>query len=104
MPALVRRISRTLSSYALWGVLTLILLLLLVYPIILTVRGAIVDRADGHTQYTFSHIALALSDPSIRECLANSMLMAATTTTICLLIAVPLAILGVKYLYPLKSV
>jgi iron(III) transport system permease protein len=104
MPPLVRSISRTLSSYALWGVLMLILLLLLVYPIILTVRGAIVDRVDGHNQYTFSHIALALSDPSIRECLGNSLLMAATTTTICLLIAVPLAILGAKYLYPLKSI
>jgi iron(III) transport system permease protein len=99
-----RGIFRGISSYALWGVLTAILLALLVYPIVLTVRGAVMERVEGHERFTLSHITIALSDPSIRECLFNSVKMAITTTTICLLIAVPLAILSAKHLYPFKGV
>ncbi len=100
----LRSILRTLSGYSLWAVLTAILLVLLIYPIILTVRGAIVERIDGHDHYTLKHISIALSDPSIRECLWNSVRMACTTTTLCVCIALPLAILAAKYLYPLKGV
>ena len=101
----LRAIFRTLSGYSLWAILTGILLILLVYPIILTVRGAVVERAaDGTDHYTLKHIGIALSDPSIRECLYNSVKMAMTTTTLCIFIAVPLAILSAKYLYPFKGV
>ena len=86
----LRAIFRTLSGYSLWAILTGILLILLIYPIILTVRGAVVERAaDGTDHYTLKHIGIALSDPSIRECLYNSVKMAMTTTTLCILIAVP---------------
>jgi iron(III) transport system permease protein len=83
----------------------LILAALLVYPIILTVSGAVFEKTpEGGTHFTLKHIAIALSDPGIRECLFNSVKMACTTTILCTLIAVPLAILSAKYLYPLKGV
>ncbi|HVU62873.1 MAG TPA: iron ABC transporter permease [Phycisphaerales bacterium] len=104
-PPLSRHLARLTSGYALWSILTAILLILLVYPIILTVRGALTERAaDGSDHYTFKFVSIALSDPGIRECLFNSVKMAITTTTLCTLIAVPLAILSAKYLYPLKGV
>ncbi len=81
------------------------LVVLLVYPIFLTVQGALIERrADGSVGLTLRHIELALSDPSIRECIANSVVMASTTTTLCILIALPLAILSAKFIFPLKSV
>lgn len=81
------------------------LVVLLVYPIFLTVQGALIERrADGSIGFTLRHIALALSDPSIRECIVNSVVMAATTTTLCILLAMPLALLSAKFVYPLKPV
>ncbi len=104
-PPILRTLLRLASAYALWSVLMLILAVLLIYPIILTVRGAIVEKLhDGSTHFTLKHISIALSDPGIRECLFNSVRMAITTTTLCILVAVPLAILSAKYIYPLKVV
>ncbi len=104
-PPLLRRLARLGSAYALWSVLMLILAALLIYPIILTVRGAVFEKGpDGGSHFTLRHIAIALSDPSIRECLFNSVRMACATTTLCILVSVPLAILSAKYLYPLKGV
>jgi iron(III) transport system permease protein len=104
-PPLFRSLARLTSAYALWSVLMLILAALLIYPIILTVRGAVFEKLpDGTTHFTLKHIGIALSDPSIRECLLNSVKMACTTTTLCILVAVPLAILSAKYIYPLKGV
>lgn len=81
------------------------LVVLLVYPIFLTVQGALIERrADGSIGFTLRHISLALSDPSIRECIVNSVVMAATTTTLCILLAMPLALLSAKFVYPLKPV
>ena len=97
-----RRIGQFVSGYALWSVLMAILLVLMVYPIFLTVRGALVDPQTG--AFTLKHIGLALEDPSIRECLFNSVRMALTTTTLSIVIALPLAILAARFSYPLKPV
>lgn len=81
------------------------LVVLLVYPIFLTVQGALVERReDGSIGFTLRHVSLALSDPSIRECIVNSVVMAATTTTLCVVLAMPLALLSAKFVYPLKPV
>lgn len=104
-PPLLRRLARLTSAYALWSVLMLVLGAVLIYPIILTVSGAMFEKgADGASHFTLKHVSIALSDPGIRECLFNSVKMACTTTTLCILVAVPLAILSAKYIYPLKGV
>lgn len=65
----------------------------LLYPIYLTVRGGFARLAHG-TGFTFDHIILIFQDPSAVAGLLNSLKIAAGTTTLALLIAVPLAVLS----------
>jgi iron(III) transport system permease protein len=96
---------RQARGYSLLAFLLALIGVFLVYPIALTVGGAVTEhREDGTTRFTLSHLALVLQDPGFRECLFNSLRMALTTTTVCLLIAVPLAVLTAKFVFPLKPV
>lgn len=96
---------RLLRDYSLLSVLLALLGVFLLYPIGLTVSGAFVQRnADGSTSFTVDHVLLVFQDPTLLRGLFNSLRMAATTTSVCILIALPLAVLSAKYLYPLKGV
>jgi iron(III) transport system permease protein len=103
-PFLSARTVRTLWQYGLMGFCLLLLLVFLVYPIILTVAGAFFGaNPDGSSSFTFAHILMVFEDPRLRSGLLNSLKIAATTTTLTVLIALPLAVLGARYRFPGKA-
>ncbi len=70
------------------------------WPILQILKGGFVD-ADG--RLTFSYLTALLADPVYLNGLRTSFLLACTTTTIALLVAVPLAFLSDRYLFPGKA-
>ena len=68
--------------------------LFLVWPIVNVVAQGFVGPGGG---FTVEYVAQVLSDPVFLRGLWNATLIALTTTGVCLLIAVPLAVLSVKY-------
>jgi iron(III) transport system permease protein len=72
----------------------------LLYPIWLTVRGGFIG-ADGG--FTLHHVKMVVLDPALRAGLVRSLLIATFTTTLSLLLALPLAVLAAKYDYPGKT-
>lgn len=104
MPLLDARLARRLSEHALLWALIALLSIFLVYPILLTVRGGFAaDPARGEG-WTLAHLVMVFRDPVLRAGLANSLLLAAATTTGSLLIALPLAVLSARYRFPGKAV
>jgi iron(III) transport system permease protein len=71
-----------------------------VWPVLQILRGGFVD-ADG--KLTFSYLAVLLTDPIYLGALRNSFLLACAGTSIALLIAVPLATLSDRFIFPLKG-
>jgi len=71
-----------------------------VWPVLQILRGGFVD-ADG--KLTFSYLAVLLTDPIYLGALRNSFLLACAGTSIALLIAVPLAALSDRFIFPLKG-
>lgn len=71
-----------------------------IWPILQILKGGFVD-ADGNI--TFAYLASLLSDPIYLGGLGNSFLLAVTTTSIALLIALPLAVLSDKFMFPGKN-
>lgn len=71
-----------------------------VWPIFQILKGGFVD-ADGHV--TFSYLTTLLADPTYLGGLRNSFLLACATTTLALLIALPLAVLSDRFAFPLKG-
>ncbi len=70
------------------------------WPIWQIVRGGFVD-ADGHL--TFSYVGALLSDRTYLLALQNSFLLACAATTLAMLIAVPLAWMSDRFIFPGKS-
>lgn len=70
------------------------------WPILQILKGGFVD-ADG--RLTFAYLAELLGDPIYLGGLANSFLLALTTTTFALLIALPLAFVSDRFLFPGKN-
>lgn len=99
----LRHTGRLIKNYALLSTLLLALGVFLLYPIWLTVSGAFVQRgSDGSTSFTLSHVAMVFEDPTLVRGLLNSLRMAATTTLLSVLIALPLAVLSARHTYPFK--
>jgi len=71
-----------------------------VWPILQILRGGFVD-ADG--RLTFAYLGALLSDPIYLGGLLNSFLLALTATTFALLIALPLAFVSDRFLFPFKG-
>ncbi len=69
------------------------------WPILQIVKGGFVD-ADGHV--TFAYLTALLSDPTYLGGLRNSFLIACATTTLALLIGLPLAFVNDRFNYPGK--
>lgn len=98
------RLPRNTANYTLLAFLLAILALFLIYPIILTIGGAVTaDTPDG-VRLTFENIRLVFLDPTLVRGIRNSFLLAACTTTFTILIALPLAFFSAKYRFPLKPV
>lgn len=70
------------------------------WPIVQILRGGFVD-ADGNL--TFSYLAALLSDPIYLGGLLNSFLLALTATSFALLLALPLAFVSDRFLFPGKG-
>jgi iron(III) transport system permease protein len=70
------------------------------WPILQILKGGFVD-ADGHV--TFAYLTALLSDPTYLHALANSFLLACAATTLALLIALPLAFVSDRFLFPGKG-
>lgn len=74
-----------------------ILLMFLVWPIVLTVRGGFVDGEGGFTlRYLFSEEVGVLRDPLYLRGLLNALLIAICTTLLCLIITLPMAAIASK--------
>lgn len=73
----------------------------LLWPLFLTVRGGF--RASDGT-WTLSHILGLWDDPTILSGLTNSILLAAATTLLCLLMTLPLALVAARYTFPGKAI
>ena len=69
------------------------------WPILQVLKGGFID-ADG--QITFAYLQALLADPIYLGGLANSVLLATTTTAIALLVALPLALVADRYRFPGK--
>ncbi|MEK6701162.1 MAG: iron ABC transporter permease [Planctomycetota bacterium] len=90
------------QSVTLWCVLAL-LLVFLVYPIGLTVRGGFAQDVATGRGFTFRHVAAVFQDPTLVAGLWNSVKLATCTTLLTTLIALPLAVLSAGYRFPGKS-
>jgi iron(III) transport system permease protein len=70
------------------------------WPVLQILKGGFVD-ADGH--FTVAYLGALLGDPIYRDGLANSFLLACAATTLALLIALPLAFISDRFLFPAKG-
>lgn len=97
---------KTLSLLWQYGLLAAVLMILsvgLLYPIYLTVRGGFAEDIVAGKGFTLSHLLLVFKDPVLVSGLFNSFKLAFATTTLTILIALPLAVLGAGYRFPGKS-
>jgi iron(III) transport system permease protein len=94
---------RTAAQYALLAALFALFGLFLIYPIWLTVRGGFAANIETGEGFTLAHIALVFQDPTLRGGLINALLIAICTTTLCIVMALPLAVLAANYRYPGKQ-
>lgn len=99
-----RLIPRQTTSYILLGSLLLALGLLLLYPIALTVRGAFAEDVATGEGFTLQHILITFEDPALVKGLLNALKVATLTTTLCLIISLPLAALAARTKFPGKGV
>jgi iron(III) transport system permease protein len=102
-PAMVR--ARDVYRYGLFALLLAVLGAFLVWPIALTVWGAFVDPQGGLTLRYFTGTGVGvLSDPVYRQGLRNSLAIAVCTTTLCIFLSLPLAVLAARYSFPGKAI
>ncbi|MEN9636504.1 MAG: hypothetical protein RL077_4908 [Verrucomicrobiota bacterium] len=71
-----------------------------VWPVYQILKGGFVD-ADGHL--TLAYVRVLFSDPTYVGGLRNSFLLACAATTLALVIALPLAVVSDRFLFPAKS-
>jgi iron(III) transport system permease protein len=72
----------------------------LIYPVWLTIRGGFEGPRGG---ITFHHVAQVLADPVLRGGLLNAFAIAACTTLLSLVIALPAAVLAARHDFPGKG-
>ncbi|MGB0766343.1 MAG: ABC transporter permease [Phycisphaeraceae bacterium] len=81
-----------------------VLLMFLVWPILLTVRGGFVSSDGGLTlAYFFDAESGVLRDPLYLRGLINAFLIAVCTTLLCLIVTIPMAVVATKYDFPGKA-
>jgi iron(III) transport system permease protein len=97
------RLPRNTANYALLAALLLLLSLFLIYPILLTLWGAITTETPRGERFTSEHLRLVFQDPVLVRGLVNAVKIALCTTALSILLALPLAVLAARYRYPLKT-
>ena len=85
---------RDVYRWGLYALLLAILLAFLVWPILLTVWGGFVDR---NGRFTTAYLVSVFRDPLLIQGLINSLMIAICTTTACLVVSLPLAVLATRY-------
>ncbi len=81
-----------------------IMLMFLVWPIVLTVRGGFVSSDGGFTlDYFFGEGTGVLRDPLYLRGLLNAFLIAVCTTLLCLIVTLPMAAIATKRDFPGKA-
>ncbi len=96
-------VRRHVWHYALLGGAIALLGLFLIYPIMLTLRGAFYKDPATHEGFTIEHIALIFQDPRTLRGLFNSFRIATGTTLLAILLALPLALISSGYRFPGKA-
>jgi iron(III) transport system permease protein len=71
-----------------------------IWPVAQILKGGFID-ADG--RLTFGYLGALLSDPIYLGGLCNSFLLACAATILALLLALPLAIVSDRFLFPAKN-
>ncbi len=98
------RVPRVVPQYALLAALLGLLAVTLLYPIFLMIGGAFVNVTPEGREFTLRHLSLVFEDPKLVQGLMNSFKIAVSTTTLTILIALPLAVCAAKYAFPFKAV
>lgn len=96
--------SQSTSNYILLVTLLLVLGVLLLYPIALTLRGAFYADVGKQEGFTLDNLLLVFQNPATLAGIVNSLTVAATTTFLSIVIALPLAVLTTRCSFPGKSV
>ncbi len=91
--------SRT-TARLVFGVTAAFFAVFFAWPIIQILKGGFID-ADGHL--TFAYLGTLLTDPTYLVALGNSFLLACAGTSGALLIALPLAAVSDRFLFPMKG-
>ncbi len=94
---------RNTGHYAVLVALLVGLGFALVYPIALTLRGAFAEDVAAGTGWTLANLRLVFEDPTLVGGLINSLKIATATTVGAVLLALPLAVLSARFIYPLKG-
>ncbi len=96
--------TRDAYRYSLFGVLLVILGVFLIWPIALTVFQGFVDDEGGLTlRYFFGDGVGVLRDPLYRAGLINAFLIAVCTTTLCLVVTLPMSVIAARYSFRGKA-
>ena len=83
-----------------FGLTALFFAAFFLWPVLQIMKGGFVD-ADG--RFTLAYLGAVLSDPTYLGGLRNSFLLACAATTLALLIALPLAIVSDRFVFPGKG-
>ncbi len=86
--------ARDVYHYGLFALLLSVLLVFLIWPIVMTVQGGFFDPQGN---FTLKYLASVPRDPVWMAGLRNSLLIATFTTILCMIIALPLAILSARF-------
>lgn len=97
------RLTRALTEYGLYALVMGALILFLIYPIVLTVRGGFASDVVSGRGFTLEHVLLVFKDPVLVQGLFNAFAVATCTTLLSIAIALPLAVLSTRYAFPLKG-
>ncbi|MEZ6193643.1 MAG: ABC transporter permease subunit [Phycisphaerales bacterium] len=87
--------------YVMFGLCFAVLAVFLLWPISLTVIGALKDPAHGG--WTLVHLKRVFEDPILREGVVNSFIIAFWVTGLSILIAGPLAWISARFEFPGKK-
>jgi len=94
----------TFYKYALFSACMAFLVVFLIGPIVLTVKDAFVEQTATGPQFTLHYVVSVFKDPVLVESLVNSLFIAVAVTLLCLVIALPLAIIATRFDFLGKTV
>jgi len=88
-------------SYLVFGLIAAFFAVFLFWPIGSTIRGAFIDETGS---LTLAYLAEVFRNPIYLEGLLNAFLFAVASTALTIVIAVPLAVLADKFVFPGKGI